>query len=61
MLRKFGFDASWVDWVGSCINTPRFLVLDNGSPQVFFESLKGIRKGDSLSPFLFIIMVEALG
>lgn len=38
---------------------PAYVVV-NGSPSMHFKAPRGLRQGDSLSPFLFTIVVESL-
>ena len=48
----------WCRWIRTCISTVQFSVLFNGSPVDFFESSRGLRQGDLLSPMLFLVMME---
>ncbi|CAL1404879.1 unnamed protein product [Linum trigynum] len=60
LLIAYGFNHSWCKWIKECVRTVRFSILVNGSPTEFFSPSRGIRQGDPLSPFLFILMSNAL-
>ena len=45
--------------IKACITTPSFSISVNGELAGFFNSMRGLRQGDPLSSFLFIITMEA--
>ncbi|WOL07024.1 hypothetical protein Cni_G15759 [Canna indica] len=54
------FPAKMRCWLKACLESPVFTCSINGLDSSHFKSFKGVRQGDSLSPYFFIMMEELL-
>ena len=60
MMLRLGFDERWVALAMETIHTASYSVLINVEPQGFFKPTRGIKQGDPLSPYLFLLCTEGL-
>ena len=61
MLIYFNFPDNLIELIMSCVSTVSTSLLFNGGCLESFHPSRGIRQGDPLSPYLFILCMEFLG
>ncbi|XP_021728369.1 uncharacterized protein LOC110695446 [Chenopodium quinoa] len=60
LLQAYGFPPYWIHIIRQCFSTVSYQVLVNGNPLKAFRPQCGLRQGDPLSSYLFVLCMEIL-
>ena len=60
MIRRMGFHEKWISLIMICVTTMSYSILINEEPKGKIIPSRGLRQGDPISSYLFLLCAEGL-
>ena len=60
ILGKYSFKKNFLRWIETLLNNQKFCIINGRITTHYFKFKKGTRKGNAISVYLFILVLEAV-
>ena len=59
-MEKIGFGNKWIEWTKECFSSVSYNIIVNGKKSGTIFPSRGLKQGDPLSPYLFLLVMDVL-